>query len=308
MLGGMTHHDTPAVGFHDVVKRYGAVTALDHASFEIPRGQTVALLGPNGAGKSTSIDSLLGLRAIDAGTVRVLGTAPGTAVARGRVGAMLQTSGLPENAKVGEVVDLGRKLFGARRPLAELLDQAGLTEVAGQRASKLSGGQSRRVHFALALAGDPELLFLDEPTVGLDVEGRRDFWGSMRRIAERGTTILFATHYLEEADAAAERIIVLAGGQVRADDSPEIIKAHSAAKTIRCALVAPDADELRRLPGVTGVRVRGERVSVSTADADATVPALYATGRTVRDIEVTGVGLEEALIALTSDEEEVNTP
>ncbi|HEY3686592.1 MAG TPA: ABC transporter ATP-binding protein [Streptosporangiaceae bacterium] len=291
----------PAVEFRGVVKRYGDVTALDGADFTIARGQTVALLGPNGAGKTTAIDILLGLRTPGDGTVRVLGGTPRHAVADGRVGAMLQSSGLPEHAKVAEVVDLGRRLYGRRRALDDLLALTGLTAVAGQQATRLSGGQTRRVHVALALAGDPELVFLDEPTVALDVEGRRDFWAAMRKVAEAGCTVLFATHYLEEADTNADRVIVLSDGRVRADGPPSRIKAGAGVKTVRFAVAEPDPAALRALPGVTGADVRGERVSLTTADADATLPALYGSGLRIKDIEVAGGGLESALLSLTGD-------
>lgn len=291
----------PAVEFRGVRKSYGDVTALDGADFTIPRGQTVALLGPNGAGKTTAIDILLGLRAPGEGTVRLLGTEPRTAVADGRVGAMLQTSGLPEHAKVAEVVDLARRLYGRRRGLDGLLALTGLTAVAGRQATKLSGGQARRVHVALALAGDPELVFLDEPTVALDVEGRRDFWSAMRKAADDGRTVLFATHYLEEADANADRVIVLSGGQVRADGPPARIKAGTGAKTVRFAADAPDPAALRALPGVTDAEVHGGHVTLTTTDADATLPALYASGQRIRDVEVTGGGLESALLTLMGE-------
>ena len=292
---------TTAVEFRGVAKRYGDVTALDGADFTIPRGQTVALLGPNGAGKTTAIDILLGLRRPDAGTVRILGDAPRRCVAAGRVGAMLQTSGLPEHAKVTEVVNLARRLYGGRRGLGELLELTGLTEVARQPANRLSGGQARRVHFAVALAGDPELVFLDEPTVALDVAARRAFWVAMRQVAASGRTVLFATHYLEEADANADRVVVLTRGRVRADAPPARLKANAGTKAVRFALARPDRDALSRLPGVTDTDVEGERVTLVTADADATLPALYAAGLAVRDVEVIGTGLEAALLSLTED-------
>src|SRR5579884_1605271 len=180
-----------AAVFEGVVKRYGEVVALDHLSFRVERGEVVALLGPN------------------AGRVRVLGTAPARAVAEGRVGGMLQSGALPAGARVGEVLDLVRALYPEARGREELLELADLTELRGRRVETLSGGQAQRVHFALALAGRPRLLFLDEPTTGLDVESRRRFWATVRAVAVDGVGVLFTTHYLDEADANADRILVL---------------------------------------------------------------------------------------------------
>jgi len=294
---------SPAVVFRDVVKIYnGRVSALDHASFEIARGATVALLGPNGAGKSTAIDTMLGLRAPTSGLVRVLGMTPADAVAAGKIGGMVQTGGLPEGAKVSELISLFRQLYRGRRSQAELLRLAGLSELADRRVDQLSGGQTQRVRFALALAGRPELLFLDEPTAALDVEARRGFWQSVRTIAGQGTTVLFATHYLDEADANASRIIVVSHGRVLADGTPAQIKAYTSVRTIRFSMPAPDTSMLLRLPGVSDVSADGEAVAIRSGDADATLPALYALGRPVRGLEVGGGGLEEALLALTHDD------
>ncbi|HEY7011588.1 MAG TPA: ABC transporter ATP-binding protein [Streptosporangiaceae bacterium] len=295
----------PAVVFRDVVKVYnGRVTALDHVSFEIARGETVALLGPNGAGKSTAIDTMLGLRTPASGEVRVLGLTPSAAAAAGKIGGMVQTGGLPEGAKVSELISLFRQLYRTKRSQADLLRLAGLTEIAGRRVEQLSGGQTQRVRFALALAGRPELLFLDEPTAALDVEARRAFWQSVRTIAGQGTTVLFATHYLEEADANATRIIVVSHGRVLADGTPADIKAYTSVRTIRFATPEPDPSVLLKLPGVMDVAANGDAVTVRSGDADATLPALYALGNPVRGLEVGGGGLEEALLALTSDDDD----
>jgi ABC-2 type transport system ATP-binding protein len=295
----------PAVEFRDVVKVYnGRVTALDHASFEIERGQTVALLGPNGAGKSTAIDTMLGLRSPTAGEVKVLGMTPHNAVSAGKIGGMVQTGGLPEGAKVGEVVGLFRQLYHSRRSQADLLALAGLTDLADRRTEQLSGGQTQRVRFALALAGSPELLFLDEPTAALDVEARRGFWQSVQGIADQGATVLFATHYLEEADANAGRIIVISEGRVIADGTPSHIKAYTSIRTIRFTTPSPDPAELLRLPGVSDVSANGDAVRIRSGDADATLPALYALGLPIKAMEVGGGGLEEALLALTGDDQQ----
>jgi ABC-2 type transport system ATP-binding protein len=293
----------PAVVFRDVVKVYHpGVRALDGVSFDIRRGETVALLGPNGAGKSTAIDTMLGLRTPTSGEVRVLGGTPAAAVAAGQIGGMLQTSGLPESAKVGELVALFRQLYGGARSQPELLALAGLTELAGRGVGKLSGGQMQRVRFALALAGDPDLLFLDEPTVGLDVEARRHFWQSLRTIATDGTTVLFATHYLDEADANASRIIVVSQGRVIADGTPASIKAGTSVRTLRAATPGPDPAALLTLPGVANVSVQGDAVTIRTTDADATLPAWYGLGRPIHGLEIGGGGLEEALLTLTGQE------
>jgi ABC-2 type transport system ATP-binding protein len=207
--------------FDRVSFSYGRTQALTEVSFVVPEGQTVALLGSNGAGKSTTVDLMLGLRKPRSGTVTVLGGRPEDAVAKGRVGAMLQTGGLPQDATVTDVVDLARRLYGKRRSLKELLDLAGLAEVSRRKTDALSGGQKQRVRFAVALAGRPDLLFLDEPTVALDFRARRQFW---KAVKDQGNTVVFATHYLDEADAYADRVIVIDRGHVVAEGTPEQIK------------------------------------------------------------------------------------
>jgi ABC-2 type transport system ATP-binding protein len=289
-----------AVAFRDVVKVYHPhVRALDNVSFGIGRGETVALLGPNGAGKSTAIDTMLGLRTPTSGEVRVLGVSPAAAVAAGKIGGMLQTSGLPEAAKVGELVALFRQLYGSSRSQSDLLALAGLTDLAGRAVDKLSGGQMQRVRFALALAGQPDLLFLDEPTVGLDVEARRHFWQSLRTVAAEGTTVLFATHYLDEADANASRVIVISKGRLIADGTPADIKSSTSVRILRASTPDPDPAALLALPGAADVSVRGDAVVIRTTDADATLHAWYGLGRPIRGLEVGGGGLEEALLTLT---------
>jgi ABC-2 type transport system ATP-binding protein len=276
------------------------VAALAGATFHVGRGETIALLGPNGAGKSTAIDLMLGLQRPDAGHVEVLGESPARAVRDGRVGAMLQQSGLPSNARVGEIVDLVRRLYGRVRGLDELLAASGLGDVADRMVEKLSGGQEQRVHLALAMAGRPELLFLDEPTVGLDPEARRRFWQLVNAVATSGASVVFATHYLDEADVNADRIVVLHRGRVVAEGPPSAIKAAASARSIRLTLPAADPARLLALPGVRDVAVHGEDVTLRSTDADVTVAALFASGP-VRDLTVSGAGLEDALIALTGD-------
>jgi ABC-2 type transport system ATP-binding protein len=210
--------------FDRVSFSYGSVHALTDISFTVPTGQTVALLGANGAGKSTAVDLMLGLRRPQSGRVTVLGGPPATAVAAGRVGAMLQTGGLPTDSTVREVVDLACRLYGKRRTLASVLDMAGLTELQRRKVDALSGGQAQRVRFAVAMAGRPDLLFLDEPTVALDFKARRRFWHAVKA---EGNTVVFATHYLDEADEYADRVIVIDQGRVVADGEPAAIKGDS---------------------------------------------------------------------------------
>ena len=293
---------TDAIVFRDVVKRFGDVTALDHTDFAVGKGEVLAMLGPNGAGKSTAVDLLLGLRKPDEGTISVLGVDPAKAVSQGRVSAMLQRGSLPAGARVAEIVDLSRRLYGSVRSLEEVLGLAGLENIAKRRADALSGGQAQRVRFGMALAGKPELLFLDEPTVALDVEARQHFWRSVQTVASEGTTIVFATHYLDEADENADRIVVLNRGTVVADGPPSTIKAVATVRVVRCILDDPDVDDLRGLPGVVSAEVHGQEVALRCDDADSTVAEMYSRYGKLRDIQVSGAGLEDALLALTSSE------
>jgi ABC-2 type transport system ATP-binding protein len=294
-----------AVDFAGVSRRFGATTALDGVDLRIGVGETVALLGPNGAGKSTAISIMLGLLAPSAGEARTLGLTPGEAIRSGRVGAMLQSATLPAGARVGELVDLARGLYPSPAPRAAILERSGLTELAGRRADTLSGGETQRVRFALSIAGDPDLVFLDEPTVAMDVEARRAFWSDMRQAASEGRTVLFATHYLDEADSVADRIIVLDRGRVVAAGSPTELKAGVAERTVRFVWPGDgvlDVDDvvLRALPGVASVERRGESVSLTCRDADAAVRALVAAGIGFRHLEVTGADLDTVFLALTS--------
>ena len=294
------HRPGPAISFAGVTKRYGPVLALDQVSFTIQPGEMVALLGPNGAGKSTTVDVLLGLRQPDHGTARVLGQAPQRATGGGKVGAMLQSGSLPDRALASEVVELARQLYRSRHCLADLLELAGLTEIAHRRTDRLSGGQARRVQLAVALAGDPEVLFLDEPTTGLDVQSRRLFWDGVRRAAASGTTVLFATHYLDEADSNASRILVLAGGHLVADSAPAAIKARLPGRIIRATMQPARISELRLLPGVLAATVDGTEVELRTSDPDRTLDGMYHGGARVRNLRIDGASLEDALIHLTT--------
>jgi ABC-2 type transport system ATP-binding protein len=291
---------TTAVRFDGVTRRFGAVVALDGIDLGISAGETVALLGPNGAGKSTAIGLMLGLLEPTTGTVETLGMTPHEAVASGRIGSMLQQTGLPTHVRVGELVEFARRLYPHPLSQAAVLERAGLTALADRSVDRLSGGEGQRMRFAIGIAGDPDLVFLDEPTVAMDVETRRAFWADMRRSADEGRTILFATHYLEEADQVADRIIVLDHGRIVADGTGRSIRGRIATRTIRFELDGADPAVLGALPGVTDVEVHGDSVRLIASDADATVRAIYRADLAVRSLEVTGADLEEAFIALTS--------
>jgi ABC-2 type transport system ATP-binding protein len=287
---------------------HGPVHAVRGVDLSIARGETVALLGPNGAGKSTTIDMMLGLTPPDAGEVRVFGNAPHQAVEAGAVGAMLQTGDLIRDLSVRELIRLVTSLYPQPMPVDELLSLAGLSEVADQRTQKLSGGQTQRVRFAIALASDPQLLVLDEPTVAMDAQARRDFWIAMREYAARGRTVLFATHYLEEADANADRAVLIARGQIVADGPTTEIKARVGTRTIRATLPDVGVADLQGLPGVTSAERRGEAVTLRCSDSDAAIRALLERYPAVHDIEITGAGLEEAFLELTADRTEDGSP
>ncbi|MFI5763812.1 ABC transporter ATP-binding protein [Streptomyces sp. NPDC051563] len=297
--------DGVVVSFENVTKNYGPVRAVDGLSLALYPGETVALLGPNGAGKSSTLDLLLGLRPADSGSVRLFGTTPREAVVAGRVGAMLQTGGLMEEVTVRELVELACALHPRPYPAEQVLGLAGVTDIAGRLVNKLSGGQEQRVRFALATAGHSDLIVLDEPTTGMDVTARQAFWATMREQAAQGRTVLFATHYLEEADAIADRVLVLSKGRLLADGTAAEIKAKAGARRITFDLTGPAADEqaLRGLPHLTGFERHGDTVRLQSGDADATVHALYALGLYPRNLEVAGLGLEQAFIALTAAEE-----
>ncbi|MCL7494972.1 ABC transporter ATP-binding protein [Streptomyces sp. MCA2] len=291
----------PVVSFRQVSKSYGAVRAVADLDLELAPGQTVALLGPNGAGKSSTLDLLLGLRSADSGSVTLFGTTPQRAIEQGRVGAMLQSGGLMDGVKVKELVGLARDLHPRGYPLDRILATAGITDIADRMVDKLSGGQAQRVRFALATAGANDLIVLDEPTTGMDVSARQAFWGAMREQAQQGRTVLFATHYLEEADEIADRVIVLHRGRVLADGTAAEIKARAGARRVTFELDEPvDREALHGLPCLTALEVSGRTVRLQSHDADATVHALYGLGVYPHHLEVSGLGLEQAFIALTT--------
>jgi len=294
---------SPAIAFTGVSRSFGAVRALDNVDLEIPSGSTVALLGPNGAGKSTAIGLLLGLLHPDHGSVGVLGSSPRAAIQAGRVGAMLQVGGLPVGVTVAEIVDFTRRLYPDPMTLERALALSGMTAFRDRRTEDLSGGETQRLRFALSIAGDPELVFLDEPTVAMDVESRRAFWVEMRQFAETGRTVLFATHYLEEADQVADRIVVLDRGRIVADGTAGALKANVAGRTIRFTLPYPDRATLEALPGVTACELHGDDVMLRSSDTDATLRAIYGGDLPILNLEVTGADLETAFLALTGNDD-----
>jgi ABC-2 type transport system ATP-binding protein len=274
-----------------------AVHALD---LTVGAGETVALLGPNGAGKSTTIDMLLGLLRPDGGQVRVFGAEPADAVRAGKVGAMLQIGSLVHDLSVRELVAMEATLYPDPLRVDDVLTSTGLTGIADRRTQKLSGGEAQRTRFALALVGNPDLLVLDEPTVALDVEARHAFWSTMRGIAGRGKAVIFATHYLEEADAFADRVVLLADGRVVAEGPPNEIKAIVGTRTIRATLPGARLETLAAFSGVTRAERRGDAVTLTCTDSDTAIRALLARYPKARDIEITAAGLEAAFLELTS--------
>jgi len=291
-----------AIEARELSKRYGSIEAVRGIDLDVATGETVALLGPNGAGKSTTIDMILGLLRPDGGAVSVFGGAPEEAIAAGLVGAMLQSGGLIRDLSVRELIGMVASLYPKALDVDEALMLTGLQETASQRTQKLSGGQTQRVRFAVALVSNPQLLILDEPTVAMDVEGRRSFWETMRELAARGKTILFATHYLEEADDYADRAVLMAAGRIVADGPPTRIKAMVGVRTIRATLPEAELVDLGGLPGVSAADRHGEAIVLSCADSDAAIRALLERFPQATDIEIAAAGLEEAFLELTAAE------
>ena len=289
-------------------KSYGNVHAVRSVDLAIAPGETVAILGPNGAGKTTTIEMVLGLTRPDSGTVTLFGKSPAQAVAAGAVGGMLQTGALVEYLSVRELVTMVASVYPRPLPVEHAMRLAGVTELAERRTNKLSGGQTQRVRFAIALVSNPDLFMLDEPTAAIDVEGRREFWASIRAVAAEGKTVIFATHYLEEADAYADRIVLMARGRIVADGPATEIKAKVSGRIIRATIPVAgpagpaDTAALAALPGVTNAERHGEAVILTCADSDLTLRALLSRFPVARDIEVAGAGIEEAFMALTADD------
>jgi ABC-2 type transport system ATP-binding protein len=282
----------------DVTKRYGETTALDGLNLALRPGEVVALLGPNGAGKSTAVRLLLGLIAPTAGMARVFGGDPQNPATRLRVGAMLQVARIPETLRVREHIDLFRSYYPKPLSMAEVVRVAQLEGIEDKMFSKLSGGQKQRVLFGLAMCGDPDLVFLDEPTVGMDIEARRGLWQQIRTLANRGKTVLLTTHYLEEADALAHRIVVLNKGKIVSEGTPAEIKSASAGRKIRCR-TRLTAEFLRTLPGVTSVEQSGDDVVVMTPRAEDVVREML-RDETLSSLEIASPALEDAFLALTT--------
>ena len=292
--------DMIVASLESVNKNYGDVRALRSVDFGVRAGEVVALLGPNGAGKTTAVKLLLGLLQPNTGRVRVFGGDPANPETRMRTGAMLQVGRVPETLRVREHIDLFSTYYQRRLPAAEVLAAAGLEKLSDRKFGELSGGQRQRVLFALAICGDPDLIFLDEPTVGLDVEARRMLWDEIRKMVDRGKTVLLTTHYLQEADALADRVAVINQGEIIAQGTPSEIKAKTSGKRIRC-ITSLSLQALRQIAGVREVNADREAVEIHAGEAEPVVRELLARDAYVSGLEVTSAGLEEAFLALTQE-------
>jgi ABC-2 type transport system ATP-binding protein len=300
-----------AVALNHLTKNFGELRAVDDIDLSIRPGEVVAFLGPNGAGKTTTIDMLLGLSRPSDGSVEIFGMPPRRAVGRGLVSSVMQTGGLLDDLTVAETVEYTAAIFDSALDVDLVLDRAGIADIADSMVKKCSGGQKQRLRFAMALLPDPALIVLDEPTTSMDVTGRRDFWHEMRADALHGKTILFATHYLEEADEFADRVVLVASGRIVADGSAHEIRAMAAAKTVSATLPRIDVaspaeadvenrllDHLGGLAGVESVEVQGKRLKVRTTDSDTAAKTLFDNACT--DLEISSHSLEDAFISLTS--------
>lgn len=299
----MPHSHDPIARLDGAIKRYGRLTALDGADLQLHRGELLALLGPNGAGKTTAIALLLGLIRADAGRVELFGQDPQRIEARRRIGVMLQNAELPPTLRVGELLRLTASYYPAPRALAESAELAGVTDLLGRPYAKLSGGQQRRVQFALALCGRPELLFLDEPTVGMDIEARQKLWAAIRQLVAEGCSVLLTTHYLEEAEALADRVCVMSRGRMIHEGTVEELRARVALKRVRCLSTLP-TDTVRGWPEVSEVRRENERLHIAAAEAETVVRRLLDADPLLRELEVQRAGLAEAFTELTRDADE----
>ncbi|MDQ0238247.1 MULTISPECIES: ABC transporter ATP-binding protein [Arthrobacter] len=297
----MTTASVPAVQAAGLHKSFGKVHAVRGLDLTVQPGEVVAFLGPNGAGKTTTIDMILGLSAPDQGSVSIFGHTPRGAIARGQVAAVMQTGGLLRDISVRETVQLNAAMFDSSRPVDEVLARAGILEIADRKVEKCSGGQQQRLRFAMALVSDPGLLILDEPTTGMDVAGRRDFWTAIRSDAQRGRTVIFATHYLEEADAYADRIVLVRQGSIVADGTAAQIKNLASGRTVKASLPAAERGLLAGMPPVESMDYDGGRLTVRTGDSDAVVRFLL-NNTGAHDVEVAANNLEEAFVALTGDD------
>ena len=292
--------DLTVASLEGVNKNYGEIRALRNVDFRVRAGEVVALLGPNGAGKTTAVKLLLGLLQPNSGRARVFGGDPTNPENRMRTGAMLQVGRVPETLRVREHIDLFSSYYPNPMPPDEVLAALGLENLGDRKFGDLSGGQRQRVLFGLAICGDPDLLFLDEPTVGLDVEARRMLWDEIRRMVTRGKTVLLTTHYLQEADALADRVAVINQGAIIAQGTPSEIKAKTAGKRIRC-ITTLNLNILRQLPGVTEAKEDREAVEIHAIEAEPVVRELLARDARLSGLEISSAGLEEAFLALTQD-------
>ena len=303
LTGASGASGAPVVSFDNVRKYYGHVKAVDGLTMDLRPGETVAFLGPNGAGKSTSLDMLLNLRKPTSGTIRMFGSDPHHAIKAGRVGAMLQSGGLMTEVTVRELVTLVTGFHPRPLPVDQTLKRAGIAGFADQRVDKLSGGQTQRVRFALAIVGECDLIVLDEPTAAMDVETRQAFWANMKAEVAEGRTLLFATHYLEEADQTADRIVVINKGRLLADGTPSQIKARAGGKRISFRLDRIDEPFILGLPALVNVEIRHDLVQIQSSDSDRTLYALFDAGYRPREIEVSSLGLEQAFLAITAEDD-----
>src|SRR6516162_426176 len=303
-IAQIPHHPTPpqpgVARTRNLRKTYGSVTALRNVDFELRRGELLALLGPNGAGKTTLVRMLLGQASPDSGRVAVFDADPRNEDMRYRVGAMLQVARVPETLKVREHIDLFSSYYPKPLPIAETLRIAGLEDLKDRRFGELSGGQRQRALFGISICGNPDLLFLDEPTVGLDVEARRLMWTQIRDLVSRGKTVLLTTHYLNEADALADRILVLQHGTIVAEGTPSEIKSRAIGKQVRFSSRLT-LDEVRAIPGVLTAAANRQKFELQVQAAEPVVRELLNRDSWLSDLEVTSAGLEEAFLALTQN-------
>ncbi|MCF3135883.1 ABC transporter ATP-binding protein [Streptomyces olivochromogenes] len=284
-------------------KDYGDVKAVRGVDLTIAPGEVVALLGPNGAGKSTTVDMILGLAKPTAGSITVFGKVPYVAVREGLASAVLQEGSLIDDLSVRETLGMISSLYKDPLPMDEVLRRANIEDIVDRRGTKLSGGQRQRARFACALVGNPQLLILDEPTSAMDVGSRRKFWESMRKFTDTGRTVVFATHYLDEAEEFADRVVLMRSGQIAADGTVAEIRALTAGRLLRAAVPGATADELKKLPGVTAASIRLGQAELHCDDSDAAVRALVTRYADAHDIEISATGLEEAFLTLTSDDD-----
>ena len=296
----MQANDAVLAQLSAIRKRYGTVPALDGVDLDLRPGEVLALLGANGAGKTTAIGLLLGLLAADSGTATLFGQPPQSLAARRRIGVMLQSAGIPDANKVGELLELTRSYYPDPRSVADCVALAGLDGLLDRRYGRLSGGQQRRVQFALAVCGRPQLLFLDEPTTGLDIEARQGLWRAIRELVGQGSSVLLTTHYLEEAEALADRVVVLNRGRVAAAGPMAEVRAHVSQRRIRCASTL-DAQTVAGWPQVRSARREAGHLEIVVDAAEAVVRRLLDLDPGLHDLEIQRAGLAEAFLELTQD-------